>query len=41
MLPPPGVVPLLAEDRDGVPLGAVWTYRGYLPLRCDADQPAL
>lgn len=36
MLPPAGVAPIIAEDHTGTPLGAVWTYRGSPPLRCDA-----
>ncbi|WP_157838293.1 GNAT family N-acetyltransferase [Mycolicibacterium aromaticivorans] len=36
MLPPAGVVPIIAEDHSGRPLGAVWTYYGSPPLRCDA-----
>lgn len=36
MLPPSGVVPIIAEDHSGTPLGAVWTYYGNPPLRCDA-----
>jgi GNAT superfamily N-acetyltransferase len=36
MLPPVGVVPIIAEDYSGAPLGAVWTYCGSPPLRCDA-----
>lgn len=36
MLPPAGVVPIIAEDHSGTPLGAVWTYYGSPPLRCDA-----
>ncbi len=35
MLPPAGVVPIIAEDRNGAPVGAVWTYQGTQPLRCD------
>ena len=35
MLPRAGVVPIIAEDR-GAPVGAVWTYHGCPPLRCDA-----
>ncbi|MCV7224663.1 GNAT family N-acetyltransferase [Mycolicibacterium komossense] len=35
MLPPAGVVPIIAEDDTGAPIGAVWTYRGDPPLRCD------
>lgn len=36
MLPPAGVVPIIAEDHSGTPLGAVWIYYGSPPLRCDA-----
>lgn len=36
MLPPTGVVPIVAETRHGEPIGAVWTYYGHTPLRCDA-----
>lgn len=36
MLPPAGVVPIIAEDHSGTPLGAVWTYYGNPPLRCGA-----
>jgi GNAT superfamily N-acetyltransferase len=36
MLPPPGVVPIIAQTYDGTPVGAVWTYYGSPPLRCDA-----
>ncbi|MEH3139833.1 MAG: GNAT family N-acetyltransferase [Mycobacterium kyogaense] len=36
MLPPAGVVPIVAEDRSGTLVGAVWTYYGTPPLRCDA-----
>lgn len=35
MLPPAGVVPIIAADRSGAPVGAVWTYYGSPPLRCD------
>jgi GNAT superfamily N-acetyltransferase len=35
LLPTPGTVPILAEDHDGVPVGAVWTYHSSPPLRCD------
>ena len=37
MLPPAGVIPILAENRHAEPLGAVWTYYGHTPLRCDAS----
>ena len=37
MLPPAGVTPIIAEDYSGTRLGAVWTYRGSPPLRCDAE----
>jgi ribosomal protein S18 acetylase RimI-like enzyme len=36
MLPPAGVMPIIAEDHSGTPIGAVWTYRGSPPLRRDA-----
>lgn len=36
LLPPAGVVPIVAEVHSGTPVGAVWTYRGSPPLRCDA-----
>lgn len=36
MLPPDGVVPIIAADHSGTPVGAVWTYYGSPPLRCDA-----
>lgn len=36
MLPPDGVLPIIAEDHSGTPVGAVWTYHGNPPLRCDA-----
>ncbi len=36
MLPPDGVVPIIATDHHGSPIGAVWTYFGIPPLRCDA-----
>ncbi len=36
MLPPAGATPIIAEDDSGTRLGAVWTYHGSLPLRCDA-----
>ncbi|SBS71709.1 hypothetical protein MHPYR_120018 [uncultured Mycobacterium sp.] len=36
MLPPAGVVPIIAEDQSGTPVGAVWTYHSDPPLRCDA-----
>jgi ribosomal protein S18 acetylase RimI-like enzyme len=41
MLPPPGVVPIIAEDESGLPVGAVWTYYRSPPLRCDAAGVAL
>ena len=37
MLPPAGVVPIIAEDHGGTTIGAVWTYHGSPPLRCDAE----
>ncbi|WP_445165441.1 GNAT family N-acetyltransferase [Mycolicibacterium sp. Dal123E01] len=36
MLPPAGVVPIIAQDHNGTSVGAVWTYYGSPPLRCDA-----
>lgn len=36
MLPPAGVTPIIAEDHSGTRLGAVWTFYGSPPLRCDA-----
>ena len=36
MLPADGVVPIIAQDHSGTPVGAVWTYRSSPPLRCDA-----
>lgn len=36
MLPPTGVVPIIAENHSGNAVGAVWTYHGNPPLRCDA-----
>ncbi|BBY66736.1 GNAT family N-acetyltransferase [Mycolicibacterium helvum] len=36
MLPPSQVVPIIAEDEGGVPVGAVWTYHSSPPLRSDA-----
>lgn len=36
VLPPAGVVPIIAEDHSGTPVGAAWTYYGSPPLRCDA-----
>jgi GNAT superfamily N-acetyltransferase len=36
ILPPPGIVPIIAEDQNGVPVGAVWTYHSSPPLRSDA-----
>jgi len=37
VLPPPGVVPILAEDERGHAVGAVWTYHSTPPLRINAD----
>jgi len=37
MLPPAGVVPIVAETRHGETVGAVWTYYGNTPLRCDSE----
>ena len=36
MLPPDGVVPIVAVGCSGTPVGAVWAYYGSPPLRCDA-----
>lgn len=36
MLPVPGTVAILAEDRHGSPVGAAWTYTSSPPLRTDA-----
>lgn len=36
MLPPAGMVPIIAEGHKGTPIGAVWTYYGSPPLRRDA-----
>ena len=36
MLPPAGVVQIIAEDQSGIPVGAVWTYHSSPPLRSDA-----
>jgi ribosomal protein S18 acetylase RimI-like enzyme len=36
MLPPTGVVPIIAKDQSGIPVGAVWTYHSSPPLRSDA-----
>jgi GNAT superfamily N-acetyltransferase len=36
LLPPPGTVPIVAEDHNGVLMGAVWTYHSSPPLRSDA-----
>ncbi|MDZ7886654.1 MAG: GNAT family N-acetyltransferase [Mycobacterium sp.] len=35
MLPAPGTVAIIAEDRQGSPAGAVWTYHSNPPLRTD------
>ncbi|MGN7778749.1 GNAT family N-acetyltransferase [Mycolicibacterium sp. 22603] len=37
MLPAPGAVMIIAEDRHGSPVGAAWTYYSNPPLRTDAD----
>ena len=37
MLPAPGTVTIIAEDRYGSPVGAAWTYHSRPPLRTDAD----
>jgi len=36
MLPPAEVVPIIAEDQSGIPVGAVWTYHSNPPLSSDA-----
>lgn len=36
MLPAPGGVAIIAEDRQGSPVGAVWVYHSSPPLRTDA-----
>ncbi|GAY16851.1 GNAT family N-acetyltransferase [Mycobacterium sp. shizuoka-1] len=36
MLPPVGMVAIIAQDHRGTPVGAVWTYHGSPPLRRDA-----
>lgn len=36
MLPAPGTVAIIAEDHQGSPAGAVWTYQSNPPLRTDA-----
>lgn len=41
MLPAPGAVVIIAEDRHGSPVGAVWTYYSSPPLRTNADGAAL
>lgn len=41
LLPPAGVVPIIAEDPTGVRVGAVWTYVSDPPLRVDAAGLAL
>lgn len=35
LLPAPGVVPIVAEDHTGTPLGAVWTFYNDPPLLKD------
>ncbi|MEH3130981.1 MAG: GNAT family N-acetyltransferase [Mycolicibacterium neoaurum] len=37
MLPAPGTVTIIAEDRYGSPVGAAWTYYSSPPLRTGAD----
>ncbi|KAB7751123.1 acetyltransferase [Mycolicibacterium mucogenicum DSM 44124] len=37
MLPPRGVVPIIAEELGGSHVGAVWTYLSDPPLRVDAQ----
>ena len=36
ILPPPGEVPIIAEDQARLPIGAVWTFHSDPPLRVDA-----
>ena len=36
LLPPAGVVPIIAEDHRAMAVGAVWTYHSSPPLRSDA-----
>ena len=36
LLPPVGIVPILAEDHSAIAIGAVWTYHSNPPLRTDA-----
>lgn len=36
MLPAAGAVAIIAEDRQGAPVGAVWVYHSSTPLRIDA-----
>jgi len=41
LLPPRGVVPIMAEEHGGAPVGAVWSYLSDPPLRVDARGVAL
>lgn len=41
MLPAPGTAVIIAEDRHGSPVGAVWTYYSSPPLRTDVDDAPL
>lgn len=41
MLPASGTVVIIAEDRHGSPVGAVWTYYSSPPLRTDVDDAPL
>jgi GNAT superfamily N-acetyltransferase len=36
LLPPPGEVPIIAEDQAGIPVGAVWTFHNDPALLVDA-----
>lgn len=41
MLPAAGVVPIVAADAEGTPLGAVWTFHNDPPLMVDAEGRSL
>lgn len=41
MQPPPGEVPIIAEDSTGEPVGAVWTWHNDPPLRVDAARESV